>query len=783
MGFWYAGERGAEYVKDDSDYARERSEAEAASNEALLQQYPGLTFFSQPADTGYDTTPGGRYYSVDTPDYAKWWSDPSISSPEKTWENWLGNTSGTFEYTGDIMNLFGGGRTGAQQTGWNARDASAMQDYLERVSGAIGEPEYDWLPYLQQAQTEHQGAFGIPWVSDRSNPYAAVNAVLAKAGLSRFDIPPDVVAKMTDIIQQTQGAMGSQWLDGPGPMMLLAVLTAGLAAPAAAGAGAAEAGGAAAAGAAGAAATIPELGLIATPALADAALAAGIPAATLSGGAGALGLPGGMFSGIGDAIGQGVQDLRGLLSGNPLAEFGVPDWATSIGKNFAKGMLTGQDPKRAAIGAVLPQGIQFAGEMLPSLGDLPSFLGGSGVDEVGLSAYDLDETFADVPPADSDPLKRRLSLASEGTLAPADMSGFSQPLMPPAVPEVDPTFGGQLAQTAPGVYEQPAVGMLGSTLMPPAQPEPDPTFEGQLAETAPGVFEQPPAEPVPTVPRISDADAKRYASIAQKVYGLFEGGEDQVRQGAPRRSQREDGTEESFEEMTPEETEEYFDQVVEYLGLDTAAMAEAGLTPGTPEYLDYILQQIDAMIAQGFGDADPDSEDFSALLRTKTEQEVQSLARALYIRGQLGIFAGPGSYMDPFTEIMEDVAAPEGASFRPSVAAYHRGLARSAEEMSKLAPQERKRFLGGMLDREPDLFGAQAKRDAQALREALSQTPEDEMKKRRKGMFGEEAYFQSELERMGKPDLDRMLRLLMGQDTARQGAAVEELFGWNPEMI
>ena len=550
-----------------------------------------------------------------------------------------------------------------------------------------------------------------------------------------------------------------------GPFTVLAPFLGGLLGPAIA---AAAAGEAAAAGSAAAA------GLSA----ADAAAMAGVGAMDLADIAAVTGSQGGMFSTL--------NDLSRTFNSNFLADFGVPDWATSAGKNFATNVLTGGDPKRAAISSLLPKGIQFAGDlqhMLPSMGDLPSFLGGSGVDEVGLSAYDLDETFADVPPADSDTLKRRLSLASEGTLAPMDMSGFSQPLMPPAVPEVDPTFGGQLMETAPGVYEQPAVGMLGSTLMPPAQPEPDPTFEGQLAETAPGIFEQSPLEPVPSVPRISDADAQRYASIAQKVYGLFEGGEDQVRQGAPRRSQREDGTEESFEEMTPEETEEYFDQVVEYLGLDTAAMAEAGLTPGTPEYLDYILQQIDAMIAQGFGDADPDSEDFSALLRTKTEQEVQSLARALYIRGQLGIFAGPGSYMDPFTEIMEDVAAPEGASFRPSVAAYHRGLARSAEEMSKLAPQERKRFLGGMLDREPDLFGAQAKRDAQALREALSQTPEDEMKKRRKGMFGEEAYFQSELERMGKPDLDRMLRLLMGQDTARQGAAVEELFGWNPEMI
>lgn len=70
--------------------------------------------------------------------------------------------------------------------------------------------------------------------------------------------------------------------------------------------------------------------------------------------------------------------------------------------------------------------------------------------------------------------------------------------MPAAVPEIDPTFGGSLTQTAPGVFSTPTPsGLPPSPSMPPAVPESDPTFGGTLQETAPGVFTAP--EGVPAV--------------------------------------------------------------------------------------------------------------------------------------------------------------------------------------------------------------------------------------------------------------------------------------------
>lgn len=73
--------------------------------------------------------------------------------------------------------------------------------------------------------------------------------------------------------------------------------------------------------------------------------------------------------------------------------------------------------------------------------------------------------------------------AGEGGVA-AGGAG-TEAAMPAAIPASDPTFGGALTQTSPGVY-----GAGGAaTAMPPAVPASDPTFGGELTQTAPGVFE------------------------------------------------------------------------------------------------------------------------------------------------------------------------------------------------------------------------------------------------------------------------------------------------------
>lgn len=71
--------------------------------------------------------------------------------------------------------------------------------------------------------------------------------------------------------------------------------------------------------------------------------------------------------------------------------------------------------------------------------------------------------------------------------------------MPSAVPEMDPTFGGQLQQTGVGQFEQfqdspNLASMVGggspSVGMPAAVPEQDPTFDGALQQTGTGQIEQ-----------------------------------------------------------------------------------------------------------------------------------------------------------------------------------------------------------------------------------------------------------------------------------------------------
>ena len=277
---------------------------------------------------------------------------------------------------------------------------------------------------------------------------------------------------------------------------------------------------------------------------------------------------------------------------------------------------------------------------------------------------------------------------------------------------------------------------------------------------------------------VTGKDLQKYLKVAKTVYGMF-GGEDEALRGAPQRPQRPDDADEDWQ-PSPEQEAEYGRQVVEYLGLDPATIAEAGFDPGSPEYLEYVLSQADSIIRQVLGDLDPETEDFVGRLRTKSGKELEQLKRALYVRGQLGVLVGPGRYTDPFTGIDEDVAAQPGKRFQPSIAAWQRGLARSAEELAGKSAQEGKRFLGGMFDRNPDLFRMQSQRDARRLQEILAQlSPEDDLKRKRRGMFGEEAYFQNELAGMDPRELEGLLRMLMGDDEERQGAAMEDLFGWS----
>jgi hypothetical protein len=172
--------------------------------------------------------------------------------------------------------------------------------------------------------------------------------------------------------------------------------------------------------------------------------------------------------------------------------------------------------------------------------------------------------------------------------------------------------------------------------------------------------------------------------------------------------------------------QEYVEEVsawaVEYLDLDVDALKKRGLVSGTPEYLDFILQQADAVIQQIFS-ANPEAlaegesiEGLQAALKGLTTKEMEKLERALFVRGELGKLMGSGDYTDAFTGISERV---EGDGMITGKAAYQRGIARSTDELANLRGADARSYLGEMLGRNPDLYGLQAGQDARMLRARL----------------------------------------------------------------
>jgi hypothetical protein len=228
-----------------------------------------------------------------------------------------------------------------------------------------------------------------------------------------------------------------------------------------------------------------------------------------------------------------------------------------------------------------------------------------------------------------------------------------------------------------------------------------------------------PLQQQPAKKDITAQDVQRYAKIAKSVADVVGASKPQ---GAPERA---DG----------QSNEEYASSLAQYLNLDAQAMADQGLTPGSPEYMDYILQQADSVIAQVLGDANPDSADFAAQLRTKTAQEMQQLTRALYVRGQLDQMMGAGHYTDPFSGATQDVIG--SGMFNPHVAAFQRGKAQDVTNLAGLRGNDALSKIQGMLGRNSDLWGMQGAADARFDQAKLAeeQQQQDELRRRR-GMFG-----------------------------------------------
>jgi hypothetical protein len=307
--------------------------------------------------------------------------------------------------------------------------------------------------------------------------------------------------------------------------------------------------------------------------------------------------------------------------------------------------------------------------------------------------------------------------ASEGTFQQG--SGMFQPSGAPGAPifstPAEPGLFGAASTPAMTTFAGPTGSALGGSIAPAAMSgmlalDPALAEEDAANRDALEAGDYPAEAPEPTV---TGEQLRGYAKAAQKIYDML--GEPE---GAPARREG-------------QSDDEYAQGLGDYLGLDAQAMADAGLQPGTPEYMEFILAQADYVIQSVIGDVDVDSADLAAQFRGKTEAEMQQLRRALYVRGQMEQMRGAGRYEDPFTGVEQEVVG-EGM-FDPNVAAYQRGRAQDVESLAGMGGGEAVSFLDEILGRRGDPFGMQASADERYEQDRL-RLPEEDLRRRR-GMF------------------------------------------------
>lgn len=358
----------------------------------------------------------------------------------------------------------------------------------------------------------------------------------------------------------------------------------------------------------------------------------------------------------------------------------------------------------------------------------------------------------------------------------------AQTLAPLAAPESVQGVLADIPEAVPGmtlpVEGNPALDI---TRIDPAMLNAILSNQGMLQPQAPvggssmaGVETQ---EPTAAVQEAPTDTVTRYARYAKKVYDAYT-----ALAGASQDAPAFEMPERDESQSEEEYLEEVGNYAVEYLSLDPDAMREAGLTPGTQEYLDYILEQADAIIAAVFGE-NPEAvldgatvEDLQAAVRDLAAEESQQLLRALNVRGALGQMTASDTVTDPFTGIGEETGALPGEEVSGAIAGQQRGYARSLKNLLGMPSGEAAEALRGMLGRDIDLFGLQGSADARALAAQLAETDESDEGKRRRGMIGGDAAFWDDL--LSKMD-PRQLQQLLAQfgDSKRQGAAVDTLMG------
>jgi len=289
----------------------------------------------------------------------------------------------------------------------------------------------------------------------------------------------------------------------------------------------------------------------------------------------------------------------------------------------------------------------------------------------------------------------------------------------------DPTTGLATGSAVPPQFEGTMQSLLDAYGLPSPSTGGQPQFD--LQQQPPPEPEQPTdAAPAQAEKKLSMLDKAAQIAKIGAVLSKLNAGND-VPEDAPQRAQDQSDA-------------DYSQALAGYIQVDAQALADMGLVPGTPEYYDYLMSQLDLTVADMTKGINVDAADLEQQLRGKTREELTALRRAIFVRGQLDQLMGSGAYTDPFTGKAENVIT-NGRQVQPGVAAYHRGLGRTIEDFARLTPIDRKQAIGGFLGRDADIYGMQARSDAQAEQAAQAQAFIEDLK-RRKGMFSQSQQWQ-----------------------------------------
>jgi hypothetical protein len=210
---------------------------------------------------------------------------------------------------------------------------------------------------------------------------------------------------------------------------------------------------------------------------------------------------------------------------------------------------------------------------------------------------------------------------------------------------------------------------------------------------------------------VTEQDMAKYLKVAKTVYEMF---------GEGSGPQRQEG----------QTDEQYVEELAQYIEVDLSpeAMAELGLEPGTDAYYQYIMDQADAIIEATVGGLE--GEELSAALRNMTEEEIAKLQRALYVRGQMDSMVQAGStQIDPVTGEAVQVGVEGGEMVNTGEAAYQSGLAQDVMGLEDMDD------IYALLGRNFDPYGMQRSADARMKLARDTETQDEEMRLRRRGML------------------------------------------------